>query len=395
MIADTLHSGPTSAFIDDCVQRVVTEARSQNPQWGKPASGDANQRELSPLGIASITQRMFPLVDPDALVQITQRSTAEVFGLGPLEPILADPSITEVMINGTGDAWIERSGQLRRISVQINHDQVLQLIERVLAPLGQRIDRLHPMVDARLGDGSRVHAIIPPVAVDGPSLTIRRFARSGIALGCFATPWQESILRGLVRDRHSIVVCGSTGSGKTSLLNALASVIDDGERVITIEDTAELRLPNAHVVRLEARQPTQEGLGEITLRQLVKTSLRMRPDRIIVGEVRGPEALDMVQAMSTGHRGSMSTIHAETIHDALRRLEVMVMMAGVGLDLHTTREQLDMAIDVIIHVERRPDGNRRVTRLSHVSRTSTGEWSLHEIAPTESECESQAKSGSR
>lgn len=377
MIAATLRSSHSASLIDDGVHRVVAHMRSQPNTW---VGNNAGQSDLSPSAIAELTRHLFPLLDPEALEQITQRATAEVFGLGPLESILGDASITEVMVNGTGDVWIERSGQLHRVQVDLTADHVQELIERVLAPLGQRIDRLHPMVDARLADGSRVHAVIPPVAVDGPCLTIRRFAAAGVPLRCFAEPPGERVLRQLVQERRSLVVCGSTGSGKTTLLNALAAEIADGERVITIEDTAELRLANAHVVRLEARQPTHEGLGEITLRQLVRTSLRMRPDRIIVGEVRGGEALDMIQAMSTGHPGSMSTVHAETIEDALRRLELMVLMAGVGLDLDTTRAQLDMAIDVIIQVERCADGARRVTRLARVSRRETGEWCLEEAA---------------
>ena len=374
------HVGASTPF-DECVQRVVEEARAQTAQTAQGANsarGEAYLLDPNSATIAAITQRLFPLLDADTVRLVVERSNAEVFGLGPLELVLADPAITEVMLNGTGDAWIERAGELSEIDLTLTHEQVLQLIERVLAPLGQRIDRLHPMVDARLADGSRVHAVIAPVAVDGPCLTIRRFTAGGIGLDAFADVAQQRVLRGLIRDRCSIVVCGSTGSGKTTLLNSLASQINDGERVVTIEDTAELRLSNAHVVRLEARHPTHEGLGEITLRQLVKTSLRMRPDRIIVGEVRGPEALDMVQAMSTGHRGSMSTVHADSVADALRRLELMVMMAGVGLELDTAREQLAMAIDVVIHVARGDDGSRRVTQITRVSRGPGGDWLFHD-----------------
>jgi pilus assembly protein CpaF len=329
--------------------------------------------------LSSIANRLYPLLHINDFNDVVTRARAELFGLGPLEAVLADRAITEVMVNGTGDVWVERHGGLSRVDLMLDAEQVLLLIERILAPLGLRVDRLHPTVDARLHDGSRVHAAIPPVAVDGPCLTIRRFAQDTIPLEQIATGQQCEALRDLVRRGKSIVVCGATGSGKTTLLNALATAIPGVERVVTIEDTAELRLPHAHVVRLEARIATSEGVGEVTLRDLVKTSLRMRPDRIVVGEVRGPEALDMVQAMSTGHRGSMSTVHADGTADALKRLELMLMMAGVGLSLEAMREQLAMALDVVVHVARQPDGTRAVVEIVAVGLNPDGNWRLHPI----------------
>jgi pilus assembly protein CpaF len=329
--------------------------------------------------LSSVANRLFPLLHVDDFNDVVAQARAELFGLGPLEAILADSSITEVMINGTGDTWIERAGQITQIDLRLHATQVLLLIERILAPLGLRVDRLHPMVDARLTDGSRVHAVIAPVAVDGPCLTIRRFAKQTIPLEQIASTQQCQTLTDLVGRGKSIVVCGATGSGKTTLLNALANSIPDNERIVTIEDTAELRLPHPHVVRLEARIATSEGVGEVTLRDLVKTSLRMRPDRIIVGEVRGPEALDMVQAMSTGHRGSMSTVHADGVEDALKRLELMLMMAGVGLSLDAMRDQLAMALDVVVHVARQPDGTRAVMAIAAIDLDVHGNWQVHPV----------------
>jgi pilus assembly protein CpaF len=329
---------------------------------------------------ASIANRLYPLLHINDFNEVVTRVRAELFGLGPLEAVLADRAVTEVMVNGAGDVWVERRGCLTRVDLSLDAEQTSLLIERILAPLGLRVDRLHPTVDARLHDGSRVHAAIPPVAVDGPCLTIRRFAQETIPLEQMATEQQCRELRDIVRQGKSVVVCGATGSGKTTLLNALATAIPDGERVVTIEDTAELRLPHAHVVRLEARIATSEGVGEVTLRDLVKTSLRMRPDRIIVGEVRGPEALDMVQAMSTGHRGSMSTVHADGSADALKRLELMLMMAGVGLGLGAMREQLAMALDIVVHVTRQADGTRAVVEMVSVALDAEGNWRLQPIA---------------
>ncbi len=252
---------------------------------------------------------------------------------GPLEPILADPEVTEVMVNGPGRVWVERAGRLERVPVALDTPAIEHLIEKVVAPLGLRVDRSSPLVDARLPDGSRVNAIVPPLAVDGPCLTVRRFGARAIPLAAFAAPSVVALLAWAVAARLNVLVSGGTGAGKTTLLNALAGCIPPGERVVTVEDAAELRLPGEHVVRLEARPANAEGAGEVRIRELVRNALRMRPDRIVVGEVRGPEALDMLQAMNSGHEGSLSTCHANSPDDALRRLETMVLMGDVGLPL--------------------------------------------------------------
>ena len=244
---------------------------------------------------------------------------ARVEGLGPLEPLLADPTVTEVMVNGPGPVWIERDGRLERVDVALDNATIGLLIERVVGPLGLRVDRASPLVDARLADGSRVNVVVPPLAIDGPCVTIRRFGTRRITLDEVCPPGVAALLAWAVRARCNVVVSGGTGAGKTTLLNALAAAIPAGERVVTIEDAAELRLPGDHVVRLESRPPNAEGAGAVDIRELVRNALRMRPDRIVVGEVRGPEALDMLQAMNTGHEGSLSTCHANGPADALRR----------------------------------------------------------------------------
>ncbi len=277
--------------------------------------------------VAELVRAEAPLLDAPALRATVRVVLDHAHGLGPLEPWLADAEVTDVMVNGGGEVWVDRAGALVRTHLVLSEEVVLHLIERVVAPLGLSVDRAHPVVDARLGDGSRVHAIIRPLAVDGPCLTIRRFGAKPIALGQVAGPGVEALLTWAVRARANVVVAGGAGAGKTTLLNALAGGIDPSERVVTVEDAAELRLPGAHVVRLEARPANAEGVGEVRIRDLVRAALRMRPDRIIVGEVRGGEALDMLQAMNTGHEGSLSTCHANSPGDALRRLETLVLLA--------------------------------------------------------------------
>ena len=286
--------------------------------------------------------------------------------LGPLAPLLADPKVTEVMVNGPGCAWIERGGVLEQTSVRLDAAVLDALLERIVAPLGLRIDPSSPLVDARLPDGSRVNAIVPPLAIDGPCLTIRRFVACRLALDDVATPGVARLLEWAIRARCNIVVSGGTGSGKTTLLGALAAHIPPGERLVTIEDAAELRLQHPHVVRLESRPANADGVGAVGQRELVRNALRMRPDRIIVGEVRGAEALDMLQAMNTGHEGSLSTCHANGPADALRRLETMVLLGEV-LPLDAVREQLDASLDLVVHVARTPaDGARRVVAVAEV-----------------------------
>ncbi len=307
-----------------------------------------------------------PLLAPGDQARLVQEVLAEVSGLGPLEPILADPEVTEVMVNGPGRVWVERAGRLERVPIALDTVAIEHLIEKVVAPLGLRVDRSSPLVDARLADGSRVNAIVPPLAVDGPCLTVRRFGARAIPLTAFAPPPLVALLAWAVTARLNVLVSGGTGAGKTTLLNALAGCIPRGERIVTVEDAAELRLPGEHVVRLEARPANAEGAGEVRIRELVRNALRMRPDRIVVGEVRGPEALDMLQAMNTGHEGSLSTCHANSPDDALRRLETMVLMGEVGLPLAAVRTQLEAALDLVVQVARRPDGCRRIVAVSEV-----------------------------
>jgi pilus assembly protein CpaF len=330
------------------------------------------------LSRADVEQRVGELVDErEPLLGTTLRSAlikrvgADIAGLGPLEMFLADERVTEVMVNGPDTVFLERDGQLLRIECRIAADIIERCIERVIAPLGLRIDRNAPYVDARLPDGSRLHAVIPPLALNGPCLTIRKFPERDIALSAFCEPDVEQFLQSSVRDRKTMLISGATGSGKTTLLSALGELIDDTERVVTIEETAELRLKIANIVRLEARPPSIEGRGEVTVRDLVRNALRMRPDRIIVGEVRGAEAFDMVQAMSTGHEGSLCTLHANSADDALARVVVMTLLADVGLPIGAVERQIERAVDLVLQVERTATG-RRIVEVAEVTRTDQG-----------------------
>jgi pilus assembly protein CpaF len=305
-------------------------------------------------------------------VRMLEQITDEIIGLGPLEPLLRDESITEVMVNGPRQVYIERGGKLELTNVAFqNDDHVMRIIDRIIAPIGRRVDESSPMVDARLVDGSRVNAIIPPISLVGPVLTIRKFAASPLTVDDLirfgtATPEMFDFLRACVQARLNVFVAGGTGSGKTTMLNVLSSFIPDDERIVTIEDAAELQLRQEHVVTLEARPPNIEGKGAIPIRELVRNSLRMRPDRIIVGECRAGEALDMLQAMNTGHDGSMSTGHANSPRDMLSRLETMVLMAGVDLPLRAIREQIASAVDLIVHQNRLKDGSRKIVSITEV-----------------------------
>lgn len=296
----------------------------------------------------------------------------EILGYGPITPLLNDPEVNEVMVNGPHRVYVERKGRLELTSVEFrDNEHVLHIIEKIVTPLGRRIDESMPMVDARLPDGSRVNAIIPPLALDGPTLTIRKFARERLRiedLVRLGTLNQEMarFLEACVRARLNIVVSGGTGSGKTTTLNVLSSFIPADERIVTIEDAAELQLHQEHVVRLESRPANIEGRGQITIRDLVRNALRMRPDRIVVGEVRGGEALDMLQAMNTGHDGSLTTGHANGPRDMLARLETMVLMAGMDLPVRAIREQIASAVDLIVHQSRLKDGSRKVTQITEV-----------------------------
>ena len=324
--------------------------------------------ERGPLAAAAqaIAYEEAPLAGPEVIADAIDALT----GLGPVEQLLRDPDVTDVLVNGPADVWVERSGALQRADVRFaDAAAVVAAVERVIGPLGLRIDRASPAVDARLPDGSRLHAVIPPASVDGQVIAVRRFAEAIedldalVAAGGVAQSGAE-ILRSSVSDRKNLLIAGGTGAGKTTLLNVLSKEIDVSERIVTVEDAAELRL-NGHVVRLEARPPNAEGAGEITLRSLLRHALRLRPDRIVVGEVRGPEALDMIQAMSTGHDGSMSTIHANGPEEALWRLESLAVTADVGVSTETLGRQIRSAIDRVVFVARRR-GRRSVLSISDV-----------------------------
>jgi pilus assembly protein CpaF len=297
----------------------------------------------------------------------------ELLGYGPIQPLLDDISITEVMVNGPHKVYIERNGKIERTGIAFQDDaHVLRIIERIVLPLGRRIDADNPTVDARLPDGSRVNAVIPPVTIDGPSITIRKFPHERLGvndlINCESiTATMAQFFEACVKSHLNIIISGGTGSGKTTLLNILSKFIPEGERIVTIEDAAELRLHQEHIVRMETKAPDIDGKGSVTIRDLVKNSLRMRPDRIVVGEVRGGEALDMLQAMNTGHDGSLTTLHANSPRDAIARLETMVLMSGVELPVRSIREQIASAIDVIIQQSRSIDGSRKVTKVTEVA----------------------------
>ena len=297
----------------------------------------------------------------------------ETFGLGPIEPLLSSPDISDILVNNYASTYVERHGRLEKTDIVFrDNNHLMQIIERIVTRVGRRIDESSPYVDARLPDGSRVNAIIPPLAIDGPALSIRRFGLEAlkmhdmIALGSFDKR-VAMIIEGAVKTRLNILVCGGTGTGKTTLLNVISEFIPDNERIITIEDSAELQLKQDHVVRLETRPANIEGTGEVTQRDLVRNALRMRPNRIILGEVRGGEALDMLQAMNTGHDGSISTIHANTVRDAMSRLATMVMMTGMDLPDRAIREQISSAINVIIHLVRFADGTRKIVKIAEIT----------------------------
>lgn len=304
--------------------------------------------------------------------QVTREILDELLGFGPLQPFLDDPEISEVMVNGPTKIYIEKKGKLHKTNVTFPDDAaILRIIDKIIMPLGRRIDSESPTVDARLPDGSRVNAVIPPIAIDGPSITIRKFQKDKlkmdelIGLGTITAEMAEFI-RVCVLSRLNIVISGGTGSGKTTFLNILSGYIPDDERIVTIEDAAELKLQQDHVVRMETKAPNVDGKGGVTIRDLVRNSLRMRPDRIVVGEVRGGEALDMLQAMNTGHDGSLTTLHANSPRDALSRLETMVLMAGMDLPLKVVREQTASALDLIIQQSRFKDGTRKITSMTEI-----------------------------
>jgi pilus assembly protein CpaF len=347
--------------------RLVERARAGR------ASGTALESEVRAL--VEQEAAALPEGERDAL---RERVLLLATGLGPLEPLLSDPAVDEIMVNGPGEVYVERRGRLRRTGVSFAGDgELMHAIERVLAPLGRRVDEASPLCDARLPDGSRVNVVIPPLSLTGPCLTVRRFRQEGFSLRELVAggtlPGELAELLALcVAARAAVLVSGGTGSGKTTTLNALSGAIPGDERIVTIEDAAELKLRQRHVVRLESRPANLEGRGEVTIRQLVVNALRMRPDRIVVGEVRGPEALDMLQALNTGHDGSLTTVHANSPADALRRIETLALMAGVGLPHAAVRDQVASAFDVVVHQARLPDGRRVIDSVGEVIRVAGG-----------------------
>jgi pilus assembly protein CpaF len=346
-------------------ERLVEQRRSA------AAAGLGDEGDLAG-AVRELVKREAAILPAALRHRVAERIVRDSVGLGPLEDLLADPAVEEVMVNGPDRVYVERRGLLEPTAVAFGSEEELRnAIERILAPLGRRVDELSPMVDARLADGSRVNVVIPPLAIDGPALSIRRFGahRPGpeelVELGTLGRG-QRSLLEEAVGRRRSILVSGGTGSGKTTLLNALSSFIAPGERVVTIEDAAELRLQQPHVVRLESRPANVEGRGEVTIRDLLRNALRMRPDRIVIGEVRGAEALDLLTALNTGHEGALSSVHANSPDDALVRLETLALMANVGLPHAAVAEQVRRGIGLVVHLQRQADGGRRVTEIAEV-----------------------------
>ena len=340
--------------------------------------------EVSRLAESVLAQEAMPLstAERDRLVNEVQH---ELFGLGPLEPLLADSTISDILVNSHGTIYVERRGKLEVTNIAFKDDEhLMRVIERIVSSVGRRIDESSPMVDARLRDGSRVNAIIPPLSIDGPVLSIRRFGAEPLRMDSLIenkalTRDIADMLQMCVNARLNVLISGGTGAGKTTLLNALSAYIPEDERIVTIEDSAELQLQQPHVVRLETRPPNIEGKGEVTQRDLVRNSLRMRPDRIVIGEVRGGEAIDMLQAMNTGHDGSLTTIHANTPRDALARLETMIQMTGMRLSDRAMRQQIASALDLVLQVARLSDGTRRVTSISEITGMEGDTITMQEI----------------
>ena len=376
------------ASVPDVVYETRTKLSSMEAEWREKIYQQLlkvmdlsllDTLELADAGrqIREISQRLLDEysapVSASSRQLIIKQITDEVLGLGPLEPLLGDSSVSDILVNGFDSVYVERFGKLQRTDVRFRHDHhLLNIIDRIVSSLGRRIDESSPLVDARLKDGSRVNAIIPPLAIDGPSMSIRRFAvdllntQSLVQMGTL-TPAIALMLKAIVRGRLNVLISGGTGSGKTTMLNVLSSFIPHNERIVTIEDSAELQLQQPHVVRLETRPSNIEGRGEVGQRELVRNSLRMRPDRIVIGEVRGAEALDMLTAMNTGHDGSLTTIHANTARDALGRIENMVSMSGATFPIKAMRQQIASAIGVVIQLERQEDGTRRLVSVQEIN----------------------------
>jgi pilus assembly protein CpaF len=370
------------AGVEDEVALALRRRLAEEAQLGGDLLGEGGE---------ALRERVTQLIAQEAEVldgkereAMTDQLLSRALGLGPLEPLLEDPEIEEVMVNGPDDVRVERAGRIERTEVVFDSTaDLVDVIERILSPLGRRVDEASPLVDARLPDGSRVNCVIPPISLEGPVMTIRRFRRRRLAGddlvrsgACSAELWE--FLSSCVRARLNIVVSGGAGAGKTTLLNVLSSQVPPSERIVTIEDAAELQLRQDHVLRLESRPPNLEGEGEVTIRALVRNALRMRPDRIVVGEVRGREALDMLQALNTGHDGSMTTVHANSAPDAMRRIETLALMADVALPHAAVRDQVASALDLVVHVERTRTGERRMSAVGEVVRIA-GDVGVREL----------------
>src|SRR5437660_4430923 len=360
-----------------CIARLGPEL------FATEASGDIPERVLRAV-MEQLALDRTPLTREERR-KLVREIADDILGYGPLEPYLRDTAVTEIMVNGPNQVYIERAGKLEMTNTSFLDDaHLMRIIDKIVSPIGRRIDESSPMVDARLPDGSRVNAIIPPLALRGPTLTIRKFSRDPYTMDDLitfgtVTPRAAHFLSACVRGKLNILISGGTGSGKTTTLNAVSAFIPNDERIVTIEDAAELQLQQEHVVPLESRPPNHEGQGEIRIRELVRNSLRMRPDRIIVGEVRGAETLDMLQAMNTGHEGSLTTIHANTPRDALARLETLVLTAGVDLPLRAIREQISSAFDLLVQISRLVDGSRRITHVTEVLRMESDVITLQDV----------------
>jgi pilus assembly protein CpaF len=360
----------TSSDISNLKKRIINEVSRELESENPP---EDQRKKIVATHLSNIYSNLKIQLGASARDQLLREIMDEILGFGPIQPLLDDPDVSEVMVNGPNKIYIEKNGQLARAPVKFDdNDHVLRIIDRIILPLGRRVDADSPTVDARLPDGSRVNAIIMPVSIDGPTITIRKFRKEKLTVNQLInfgslTIMMAEFLRACVVCRLNILISGGTGSGKTTLLNVLSTNIPENERIVTIEDAAELQLQQEHVVRLETKTPNVDGRGAVSIRDLVRNSLRMRPDRIVVGEVRGGEALDMLQAMNTGHDGSLTTIHANTPRDALSRLETLVLMAGLDLPLKTVRQQISSAVDLIVQQSRLRDGTRLVTAITEVA----------------------------
>lgn len=370
--ANAPNTKPQSGTYYDLKTRVQNKLLAEMDPSMDVSQTDEVRRSIQELFEQILTEENIVLSRPERH-RLFEQITAEILGLGPLEPLLQDDTLTEIMVNGAKNIYVERKGKLHRVPVTFeSDDHVMRIIDRIVAPLGRRIDESSPYVDARLQDGSRVNAVVPPISLVGPTLTIRKFSKNPITVEQLVqfgsiTPEALQFLKACVEARLNIVISGGTGSGKTTLLNVLSGFIPSDERILTIENAAEVQLRQEHVVTLESRPANIEGRGEITIQQLVVNSLRMRPDRIIVGEIRDEAALDMLQAMNTGHDGSMTTAHSNSPRDTLSRLATMTLMAGMDLPIRAIREQISSAVDLVCHQDRMRDGSRRVTYITEVS----------------------------